>query len=161
MTMPSLEERIQLLEDREAIRELVAKYCRGVDGRDEDLFMSIWTDDAKYLIGGPFGDHEGLDGIKGILHGLWTTFTEMHHWATNVVIEVDGDEARSWVNADVTGTDTKGNALMFAATYTDRLRRDPTGPGGWKFTERDIDLHYMTRVLEPWSSDPASRFADV
>jgi hypothetical protein len=85
--MPSIEERVQVLEDREAIRELIAKYCRGVDGRNEDLFMSIWSDDASYRIGGPFGDHTGLEQIKGILHGLWSAFTEMHHWATNVVIE--------------------------------------------------------------------------
>ena len=26
---------------------------------------------------------------------------------------------------------------------------------------RDIDLHYMTPVLQPWSNDPESRFADV
>ncbi|HZZ48538.1 MAG TPA: nuclear transport factor 2 family protein [Pseudonocardia sp.] len=156
--MPSIEERVQVLEDREAIRELIAKYCRGVDGRNEDLFMSIWSDDASYRIGGPFGDHTGLEQIKGILHGLWSAFTEMHHWATNVVIEIDGDKARAWCNADVTGTDTKGRALMFAASYTDELRRID---GTWKFTVRDIDLHYMTPVLEPWSSDPASRFAEV
>jgi hypothetical protein len=75
-----------------------------------------------------------------------------------VVIEIDGDKARAWCNADVTGTDTKGRALMFAASYTDELRRID---GTWKFTVRDIDLHYMTPVLEPWSSDPASRFAEV
>ena len=158
--MPTLEQRIQTLEDREAIRELIANYCRGVDGRDEQLFMSVFHDDARYLIGGTFGDAIGTDDIKAMLHGLWSTFTEMHHWATNVVIEVDGDQARAWCNADVTGTDTKGRALMFAASYTDQLRR--VGEGAtWKFTERDIDRHYMTPVVEPWSSDPASRFADV
>jgi uncharacterized protein (TIGR02246 family) len=156
--MPTPEERIQAIEDREAIRELVANYCRGVDGRNEELFMSVFHDDAKYNIGGAFGDADGRDEIKGMLHGLWSTFTEMHHWATNVVIELDGDTARAWVNADVTGTDTKGNALMFAASYEDQLTRVD---GAWRFSVRDIDLHYMTRVLEPWSIDPASRFADV
>lgn len=156
--MPTLEERVQVLEDREEIRQLIANYCRGVDGRDEDLFMSIWTDDARYLIGGQFGDHVGLEEIRGILHGLWATFTEMHHYATNVVIEVDGDNARSFVNADVTGTDTKDRALMFAASYVDRLRRVD---GKWKFAERDIDLHFMTTVKEPWGNSPESRFAAV
>ena len=159
--MPSLEERIQVLEDREAIRELIANYCRGVDGRDEDLFMSLWTDDAKYLLGGPFGDFEGTEQIHGILHGLWSAFTEMHHWATNVVIEIDGNQARAWCNADVTGTDTLGRALMFAASYTDQLRRVSAGPGGWKFTVRDINLHYMTPVLQPWSNDPDTRFTEL
>lgn len=156
--MPSLEDRIQALEDREAIRELVANYCRGVDGRNEELFLSVFHDDAQYLIGGAFGDASGREEIKGILHGLWATFTEMHHWATNVVIELDGDTARAWVNADVTGTDTRGRALMFAASYADQLTRVD---GTWKFSVRDIDLHYMTPVREPWSNDPESRFANV
>ena len=156
--MATIEQRVQQLEDREEIRELIAKYCHGVDGRDEDLFMSIWSEDAKYLIGAQFGDHIGIDAIREILHGLWGAFTEMHHWATNVVIELDGDTAKARVNADVTGTDTKGRALMFAATYTDELRRID---GRWKFTVRDIDLHYMTPVLEPWSNDSESRFAEV
>lgn len=156
--MPTLEERIQTIEDREAIRELVANYCRGVDGRNEELFLSVFHDDARYLIGGAFGDATGLEQIKGMLHLLWSTFTEMHHWATNVVIELDGDTARAWVNADVSGTDNKGHALMFAASYVDELRKVD---GRWKFSVRDIDLHYMTRVLEPWGNDPASRFADV
>lgn len=156
--MATLEERVQLLEDREAIRELIATYCRGVDGRNEELFMSIWAEDAKYLIGGQFGDHVGTEQINGILHGLWTAFTEMHHYATNVVIEVDGDTARAWVNADVTGTDTKDRALMFAASYEDELRRID---GEWKFTVRDIDLHFMKPVLDPWGNAPESRFAEV
>jgi ketosteroid isomerase-like protein len=156
--VPTLEERIQAIEDREAIRELIAKYCRGVDGRDEELFMSIWRDDAQYRIGGQFGDHTGLAEIKRILHGLWAAFTEMHHWATNVVIELDGDTARAWCNADVTGTDTKGRALMFAASYSDQLTKVD---GTWKFTVRDIDLHYMTPVLEPWGNEPDSRYAQV
>jgi len=156
--MPTLEERIQILEDREAIKELVANYCRGVDGRNEELFMSVFHDDACYNIGGAFGDASGRDEIKGMLHALWAAFTEMHHWATNVVIELDGDSARAFVNADVTGTDNKGRALMFAASYIDQLTRVD---GTWKFSVRDIDLHYMTPVLEPWSNNAESRFADV
>jgi uncharacterized protein (TIGR02246 family) len=156
--MATLEDRIQALEDREAIRELVANYCRGVDGRDEDLFLSVFHDDARYNIGGAFGNADGRDEIQAMLHGLWATFTEMHHWATNVVIQLDGDTARAWVNADVSGTDNKGRALMFAASYQDRLTRVD---GTWRFAVRDIDLHYMTPVLQPWSNDPGSRFADV
>src|SRR5438445_712376 len=58
--MPTLEERIQVLEDREAIREVIANYCHGVDEHDQALFLSIWTEDAGYLIGEPLGDHHGL-----------------------------------------------------------------------------------------------------
>lgn len=87
------------------------------------MFLSVWTEDAKYLIGGPFGDHVGIDAINSTLHGLWTAFTEMHHRAINVIIEIGGDSARTWVDADVTGSNTKDRALMFAASYEDQLRR--------------------------------------
>lgn len=58
----------------------------------------------------------------------------------------------------MTGTDDKGRALMFAAPYADQMKKVA---GSWKSSVRDIDLHYMTQVLEPWSNNPESRFADV
>jgi uncharacterized protein (TIGR02246 family) len=151
----TLEQRIQALEDRNAIIELAAKYNRGVDSYDEDLWMSVFHDDADYNIGDTFGDHKGTDEIRAILHTLRGYFKEIHHYATNVVVEIDGDVARMEVDADVTATDGKGRALMLAASYVDRAeRRD----GVWRFALRDITLHYATPVDQPWSLAPETRF---
>jgi uncharacterized protein (TIGR02246 family) len=152
--MPTLEERIALLEDREAIRTVIANYCRGVDGKDEALFLSIWTEDARYLIGEPLGDHHGLAAIKEIVHGIWQVYPETHHFTTNEVIEVTGDTARCVSDVDCTATDAVSRATMIAATYYDDLVRVD---GGWKIEQRRLTIYYMTPILDPWSSDPGSR----
>ena len=152
--MPTLEERIQVLEDRESIREVIANYCRGVDQHDEALFLSIWTEDAGYLIGEPLGDHHGLAAIKDILHAIWEAFPETHHFTTNAVIEVDGDTARSVSDVDCTATDGAGRAMLIAATYFDDLVRQDDE---WRIKQRKLTIYYMTPILEPWSLDPATK----
>lgn len=154
--MSSIEERLQVLEDREAIREVIANYCRGVDQKDEALFLGLWEDDAKWTIGDPFGNHVGLQQIKAILGAIWEGLPETHHFTTNSVITVTGQTASAVSDVDCTATDAKGRALLIAATYWDDLRKTSDT---WKFTERKVKIHYMTPVVEPWSDDPNSRIA--
>ena len=45
MSAASLESRIRLLEDREAIRDLVARYTMVVDDRDIDAIGELFTPD--------------------------------------------------------------------------------------------------------------------
>lgn len=155
MSELTLEQRIQRLEDRNAVIELCASYNRGVDEHNEALWLSVWHDDAEYLIGDTFGDHIGIEAIKGILHILRDYFHEMHHYATNIVVDVQGDRATALVDADVTATDKSGRAMMLAASYKDTFaRRD----GRWGFTRREVTLHYAAPVSQPWTMKPADRF---
>lgn len=155
MSALTLQERVQALEDRNAVIELAATYNRAVDSYDEALWMTVWQEDAEYLIGDTFGNHYGLEQIKAILHTLRDYFHEMHHYATNIVVELDGDTAHMLVDADVTATDRSGRALMLAASYADTCeRRD----GRWGFTKREITLHYATPVSKPWTLKPDERF---
>ncbi|WP_019877547.1 nuclear transport factor 2 family protein [Sporichthya polymorpha] len=151
----SVEDRIRALEDRNAVIELAATYNRAVDSYDEALWLSVWHDDAEYLIGETFGNHYGLEQIRTILHTLREYFHEMHHYATNVVVRLDGDSARMLVDADVTATDRSGRALMLAASYVDTCERRR---GRWGFTKREISLHYATPVTQPWTLTPDERF---
>lgn len=154
-TALSLEQRIDALESRNAVVELCASYNRGVDSYDEDLWMSVWHEDASYNIGDTFGNHTGTEQIWAILHTLREYFHEMHHYATNIVVTVDGDRASALVDADVTATDRAGRAMMLAASYVDRFeRRD----GRWGFTVRDVTLHFAALVDRPWTLDAADRF---
>lgn len=151
----TLDQRVQALEDRNAVIELAATYNRGVDTHDEALWMTVWHEDAEYLIGDTFGNHAGTEQLKAILHTLRDYFHEMHHYATNIVVKLDGDTAHMLVDADVTATDRSGRALMLAASYVDTAeRRNHT----WKFSKREITLHYATPVTQPWTLKPDERF---
>ncbi len=60
------QERIQWVIDIEEIKMLMSKYCHGIDKQDEETFMSIWSDDADYVL--PRGEGKGS--------------TESAHWCT-------------------------------------------------------------------------------
>ena len=150
-TSLGLAERLDVLEDREAIREVVANYCRGVDQKDEMLFLSIWEDDAKWTIGDPFGNIVGIEQIRETLRGVWGVLPESHHFTTNTTINVTGRTRASAISdVDCTATDQNGRAILIAATYLDDLRKTD---GAWKFVERKVKIHYWTPVDQPWTLD--------
>lgn len=62
--MTTLEERLQRLEDLEAIRQLDAKYCRLLDGADWRRLTQLFM---------PNGEFIGLDRVRGheALHGFF------------------------------------------------------------------------------------------
>jgi SnoaL-like domain len=46
----STEDRLDEIESRFAIADLVARYCEGTDTPDVEVFMSVWHDDAVSLL---------------------------------------------------------------------------------------------------------------
>src|SRR3546814_11593208 len=54
---PTLETMVRELYDKQKIREVVTRYCRGVDRMDRDLFLSAYhpdaIDDHGFVVAGP------------------------------------------------------------------------------------------------------------
>lgn len=99
--MPSDSE-IQALVDKQAIRDLIHTYCRAVDRLDVPLGHSIWHDDG-------YADY-GASYYQGLGRGVIDTICQHHvgllshsHQVTNILIELDGDDAgsESYVNASM------------------------------------------------------------
>ena len=152
----SLEKRIAILEAREEIKEVIYNYNHGVDKKDEQLFMSIWEDDAVWDIGDPWGYCGNKQEILEKTKAIWEGLPETHHHAANPVINVNLDHGTATAMTDVeaTATNAKGVPLLIKATYWDDLSNQS---GKWRFKKRKVKIHYMTPVLEPWSNDPNSR----
>ena len=80
------------LDDEHEIRNVLYRYCRGIDRRDYDLVRSCYHPDATDDHGGFQGDVYGfIDYIKA---GL-PRFEQTMHMIGNILIELDGDVARS------------------------------------------------------------------
>jgi hypothetical protein len=73
------------------LKTLMAKYCHGIDKKNEVLFMSIWDKNGVYDL--PRGHGEGTEGINQLVHKVWTQVPRCHHHITNPLIEVNGDSA--------------------------------------------------------------------
>ena len=87
--------RLQLLETRNALLDLVSGYAQGFDNHDAELLRSIWHEDAVLDLGDLFGCYRGLDEIMGAAEQFWTGAPYMHHWMANPLVEIDleGDTA--------------------------------------------------------------------
>ena len=66
--MPQLEARLQALEDREAIRDLIARYGPLADSGDADGVAALWAEHGSYAVHG-FADATGHAAIAGLISG--------------------------------------------------------------------------------------------
>jgi ketosteroid isomerase-like protein len=124
-----LEERIRNVVDADEIRSLMAKYCHGIDKKDESLFMSIWAEDGVYEL--PRGQAAGIDPIRQLLHKVWREVLKCHHHITNPLIEIDGDSAVARTDVIYYRQTDDGVRQLLSGTYAFRFARIA---GEWKTT---------------------------
>lgn len=137
-------ERLERIESRLAVEDLIAKYAKGFDRGDRDLLYSIWHDDAVLDFGPAFGVHEGMEAIHAAAEGFWGMITWMHHWQATPLIEIDGDRATAYVGLDCLVRSAEEGPVRVGGYYEDAFeRRD----GIWKFTRRMCDIQI-------WAPDP-------
>jgi gamma-hexachlorocyclohexane dehydrochlorinase len=137
--------RVDQLESRQAMRDLVTDYCRGFDTVDFARFMSIWWPDAVWNIGPPFGVYDGHAGIERALNEtLWPVWRETHHLTSNLAVHFDGrDDAHGVCDVDCLGATRDDVVQMVSATYRDHFQRRD---GVWKILRRDVTIHFFNPI---------------
>jgi len=141
----SLLARVDELESRSAMRDLVSDYCIGFDRYDWDRFIGIWHEDAMWAIGPPFGDFKGHSEIHRAVHDvLYPAWRETNHLTTNLrIVFSDPDHAAGTSDVDCMGASPDGVVQMVGATYTDSFERRA---GVWKIARRDVTMHYFNPI---------------
>ena len=134
--MTSVDERVRLLEDKEAIRDLLLAYGRALDGRDTQAYADLFAADGAWS--GGVGQARTPAGIKKMLDDLFGSstggFSKAHHVMANMAISVDGNTATAssrwmWMLGDADGSPM----VMRSGMYEDELVRED---GRWKFRSR-------------------------
>lgn len=142
--MASIEERIQILEDKDEIRELTAKYCYAVVAQDSVALVNMFTEDGVFDMS-PDMHFEG----RAELTELYTAkigdvgpkpFIQSH------VVKVDGDNATGNCAVEIRLID-KGQAVTACGHYNDTYRRVD---GEWKFAHRDFQLYHWVPLAQGW-----------
>jgi uncharacterized protein (TIGR02246 family) len=141
-----LEARLQVLEDREAIRRLFQTYKHHLDQRDFAAYASLFTDDAVWV--GNLGKATGPGEIEALLIRTMEVYPSdrerTHHLVMNDQIDVDGDTATAWSNwGYVTRSDGDAPVFEMLGHYVDDLVRTPDG---WRFHRREAysDIPYIS-----------------
>lgn len=151
----ALERRLDELESRAALRDLVTDYCRGFDNHNWEQFISIWHEDAIWEIGPPFGTFEGHEGIRSaVIDVLYPAWRETHHLTSNLKVSFNGpDHALGICDVDCMGATADDIVQMISATYTDDFeRRD----GVWKIAKRHVVIHYFNPIPGAEMASPAA-----
>ena len=126
------------LDDREAIRELLAEYCFRLDECRFDAFGALFTETAEW---GPerLPKARGPSAIAALVASIVPVKGEgpvRRHLTTNIVIRADGtDAARVKSNFLMVRESEAGPLLAIAGTYEDHVVRTAAG---WRFQSRRI-----------------------
>jgi ketosteroid isomerase-like protein len=133
----SVPDQLSVLEDKQAITDVVHRYGYALDGRNWELLATCFTPDAiGYYGGDPL---QGYAAIETLCRNTLEPMSVSQHLIGNVFVTVDGDEASAqcYLHAQHVLPDTPGgDQFIFAGRYTDKLVRSPDG---WRISERTLE----------------------
>jgi uncharacterized protein (TIGR02246 family) len=137
--MSSIEERLQRLEDRDAIHQLFLDYGRHLDAGDLDSYVSLFARDGQVMLG-PMGRATGHGEIRELMGNVLSRAGASFHIISSPAVELDGDRATSQVMWTVIAKDENGKPrLTMLGRHLDELVRED---GAWRIKIRrgHIDL---------------------
>ena len=128
-----------VIEDKEAIRELMAEYCFRLDDGRYDEMAALFTENGTWDTA--FGKATGREAIAELARSIRARAGAVRpraaHLVTNIVIALDGAvraEVRSnWV---VMQNSPQGPKIGSGGAYADRIVQQN---GRWLFDYRKID----------------------
>jgi ketosteroid isomerase-like protein len=145
----TLEQRVQALEDREAIVKLKARYVNYNDGgwngpthTNPQAVADMFVEDGVWDGRPSSGYAKGRKEIRQLFEGFGAV-PFIVHYVTNPIIEVEGDFATGHWHALVTMTVPGGQALWTLGLYIEEYARTADG---WKFKS----LKFVTASTTPY-----------
>ncbi|MGZ8268285.1 MAG: nuclear transport factor 2 family protein [Burkholderiales bacterium] len=144
----TLEERIRVLEDLEAIRKMKAEYVLACDERRWDDAMRYFTADAAVAFG-PFGRFESAAELERFFkEKMPVTIAFTIHRLCNPIIEVHADRAKGIWYCEIPSTHIPTNkAILQQGTYYDEYVKEGNE---WKHAKLDLVYSYITEFGEGW-----------
>jgi len=131
---PSLESRVQRLEDIEGIQRVLTDYGRLLDARDFAGYSRLFAKDGEWV--GGFGTVKGPAAIQAFMEKNipGPNTANNYHVLSNFEIDVHGDTATAWSRwAFIVPGPDKKPTLAQGGRYEDLLVRED---GHWKFKRR-------------------------
>ena len=146
--MPTLEERVQRIEDIEAIRRIKMRYSSYCDeGYPADKISGLFVEDGVWD-GGAFGVFEGRQAI----HDGFVKMPDIISFAMHYVMNHEVDVAQSGTEATgqvyFFGTHTINGKAMFLSLIYDETYKKVDGQ--WYFNVVKLNLNYVTPYESGW-----------
>jgi ketosteroid isomerase-like protein len=147
--MKTLEQRVQIIEDREAIAALQARYINlndgGWDGPTHcfpEAVGELFVEDGVWAGPETAGRAQGRAAIVALFHEF-AAVPFIVHYVTNPLIEIDGDTATGQWHAIIASTMPGGDALWTLGRYDNQYVRTADG---WKYRT----LNFLSMANSPY-----------
>ena len=146
--MPTLEERVQRIEDIEAIRSIKMRYSSYCDeGYPADKIAGLFVEKGVWN-GGDFGVFKGRQAI----HDGFVKIPEMISFAMHYVLNHEVDIASSGTEGTgqvyFFGTHTiNGRAMVLSLIYDETYKKID---GQWYFDVMNLNIKYVTPYESGW-----------
>ena len=129
--MKSLEQRIQTLEDRQALQELVSSYLISLDdAADLEQLLNHFTEDAVFdMTALDYPTFEGMAALRELFTGAFASMSHSAHYATNFKIDsLQQDTASARTHAMGMGipaaaAPTGSDSVLFYVQYHLKFKR--------------------------------------
>lgn len=143
----SLTARIRRLEDREAIRELVARYCLAIDGRDMQCIADCFTADGGFRSRDGVLNARGRAAVVQQFHGRFAVLGPTFHFTHDHLIRLDDDDGDRGSGTVTSHAELvrNGRPMWVALRYEDEYRRED---GQWRFHDRLLSFMYYLPVRD-------------
>jgi uncharacterized protein (TIGR02246 family) len=142
--MATVEERLAVLEAKDEIRELTARYCFAVaDGQAAGIVELFCEDGVFEMRDRRWSGRAELQQ----LYGRAAAGTTPKPYIQNHVIEIDGDAASGRCGVEIRMVH-KGEAYTVAGHYFDTYRK--VG-GRWRFAHRDFRTYHWVPLSRGWA----------
>jgi ketosteroid isomerase-like protein len=153
---------LQVLIDREAIRDLVLCYSRAIDRKDIALLRDLYTDDATDTHGDSFAGN--AEDYCKFIEGALPHMPYSGHHVCNHMIDIKGDQGWGEVyclafHVLPTATGDREEDFM-CVRYMDNYRRCQDGK--WRFAKRVVTYDMQLRrpftgggLMAPGAADPS------
>ena len=142
--MSQSDDRVRVLEDKDDIRELTARYCFAVADGDLEALIGLFCEDGAFV--STRGRFEGVSQLRTFYERVIEPPTNKP-FVHNHVIEIDGDTATCRCSVEVQMV-RDGESYVSAGHYRDTLRRVE---GRWLFAEREHVSYYRVPLSEGWA----------
>ena len=121
--------------DREAITDLIYRYCRAMDRMDAELGYSIWHEDGTADYGVQVFQGSGRDFIDHV-NKQHAHLLHHSHQMSNIVIELDGNRAGSESYVTATLRLNRGDGLKQMTVWSRYIDTWSKRDGRWALDHR-------------------------
>lgn len=124
------------LEEKDAIRDLMTRYCLSIDAGRNDEWVDCFTEDGTFnspILGKWTGPKKLLAFTER--YKEWTGEAQPRHCVMNILIEVNDDAATAESYLLMTHAEGGKTELVISGRYEDEIRKVD---GQWRFLERRV-----------------------